>query len=79
MTQQVVRYRSQSIKEILNENNLWLLSAQEFNPKEELKRVLNQNNNNSYVYKLIEHVLNETNSSDEEHDVQSPQKKLKTN
>ncbi len=58
MTQHVVRYRSQSIEEILNEQNLEILSAQEFNPKNALEIVLNSNqNNNSYVYKLIEHVL----------------------
>ena len=60
MTQQRVRKRCQSIEEILNEKHLWVLSAQEFNPKNELERVLNSNNNNSYVYKLLEHVLNET-------------------
>jgi serine kinase of HPr protein (carbohydrate metabolism regulator) len=59
MTQQRVRDRYQSIEEILNGKHLWVLSSQEFNSKNEFERVLNQNNNNLYVYKLIKHVLNE--------------------
>ncbi len=37
------------------------LSAQEFNPRNELERVLNsnQNINNSYVFKLLEHLISD--------------------
>ena len=43
-------------EQILEDKNLWFLSAQEFNPRNELERVLNsnQNINNSYVFKLLE-------------------------
>jgi hypothetical protein len=66
MTQQCVSKRCQTIEEILNDIHLFVLSSQEFNPNEELERVLSQNNNNSYVYKLTKHILNETNSSDDD-------------
>ncbi len=39
MSEHSVCKRYQSIEEILNEKHLWLLSAQEFNPKNELERV----------------------------------------
>ncbi len=38
---------------------MWALSEQEFNVEKELGRVSNSKENNSFVYRLLEHVLND--------------------
>ncbi len=63
MTQQRVRKRCNCIEDILNDKHLWVLSAQEFNPRNEFKRVFNQNN--CYVYELLNIFLNDEVAGDQ--------------
>lgn len=61
MTHQRAPKRCESIEEIINEKISWILTAEEFNAQYELDRVLNSMQNNKfYIYKLANHILNNT-------------------